>query len=76
MFYVPFVGNISVSFFFIFCQALHFVFAFDMMLDVHTIALFLPLPSQKYGGIFTVIYLAVHWESDSSILSLAFLSVL
>lgn len=52
------------------------MFAFGMVLDVHTITLFLPLPSQKYGRIFTVIYLVVHWESDSSILSLAFLLVL
>lgn len=48
-------------------ESLHFVFAFGMMSDVHTISLYFPLPSQKDGRIFTVIYLAVHWESDSSI---------
>jgi len=71
MLYVPYVSHLSASFFFSFCQALHFVFAFGIMSGVHTVTLF-SLPSPKYGRIFTVIYLAVHWESDSSILSLAF----
>lgn len=75
LFYVPCVNSSSATFFFSFCQALPSVFALGMMLEVHTITVFFPLPSQQYGRIFTRVYLAIHWESDSSVLSLTFLTV-
>lgn len=75
MFCIPCVNNSSATFFFSFCQALPSVFACGMMLEVHTITVFFPLPSQQYARIFTGIYLALHWESDFSVLALTFLTV-